>query len=658
MSGSQVEGVAAAVPATGVLSLAWLLVALPLVGAAVLLLAGRRADGWGHWFGVAASGSAFVVGAVLMVATLGAPAQERVADLHLFEWISAGAFTLDAGLRIDPLSLTFVMLVTFVGTLIHVYSVAYMEHDTSRRRFFAYLNLFVAAMLLLVLADSYVLLFVGWEGVGLASYLLIGFWNHDLPNAVAAKKAFVANRVGDVGLLVAIMILFAAFGATDFETVFGLASGANEGLLTAAGLMLLLAACGKSAQFPLQAWLGDAMAGPTPVSALIHAATMVTAGVYLVVRSAPVYEGAPNALLVVAIVGAITLIFGAVVGCAKDDIKKTLAASTMSQIGYMMLAAGLGPIGYAFAIFHLLTHGFFKAGMFLGAGSVMHGMHNEVDMRRYGALRRYMKITWITFGLGWLAILGVPPFSGFWSKDKIIESAFAADGGTGWQPWVFGTVALVGAGITAFYMSRLFFMTFHGSSRWPGHRVSETETVDEPVQDPHESPALMIWPMVVLAAGSVALGGVLAIGNAFEHWLEPVTGHVEHHDPVLPIPLIITLTLVLVIAGAFLAWRQYAASPVAVVPPRGSVLTRAARRDLYQDEVNEGLLMRPGQYLTRSLVYGDRQVVDGSVTGLARVVAGSGELARRWQTGYVRSYAATMVIGVVLLAAVVLAFRI
>lgn len=650
--------IAHAVPATGVFTSAWLLVALPLLGAAVLLLAGRRSDRWGHWLGVLASAASFVVGAVLLVAMLGLPAEERVQDLHLFDWITAGAFELAAGLRVDPLSLAFVLLVTFVGTLIHVYSVAYMEHDRDRRRFFAYLNLFVAAMLLLVLADSYVLLFVGWEGVGLASYLLIGFWNHEMPNSVAAKKAFVANRVGDIGMLVAIMILFAAFGATDFETVFSLTEGANEGLLTAAGLMLLLAATGKSAQFPLQSWLGDAMAGPTPVSALIHAATMVTAGVYLVVRSAPVYAGAPTALLVVAIIGAFTLLFGAIVGTAKDDIKKTLAASTMSQIGYMMLAAGLGPIGYAFAIFHLITHGFFKAGMFLGAGSVMHGMADDVDMRRFGGLSRAMKITWLTFAAGWLAILGLPPFSGFWSKDKIIESAFATADAQGWQPWVFGTVALVGAGITAFYMSRLFFMTFHGERRWTDGHDGGTSSAELPVRHPHESPALMVWPMVVLAVGSVALGGVLALGNGFVTWLEPVTGHAEHHEPVLPVPVIMAATIVLVLVGAFLAWRQYAASPVAVVPPRGSVLTRAARRDLYQDDVNEALLMRPGQYLTRSLVYGDRHVVDGAATGLARVVAGAGELVRRVQNGYVRSYAATMVAGVVVLVAVVLAFRI
>jgi NADH-quinone oxidoreductase subunit L len=653
---SEAAGAAGSAP-TGVLSVAWLLVAAPLAGAAILLLGGRRTDRWGHWLGVLASASSFVVGVLAFLAIAGRDAADRVVDVHLYSWVPAGAFHVDAGLRVDPLSLSFVLLVTFVGTLIHVYSVAYMEHDGDRRRFFAYLNLFVAAMLLLVLADSYVLLFVGWEGVGLASYLLIGFWNHHLPNAVAAKKAFVANRVGDLGLLIAIGLIFATFGSTDFATVLGGAGGASKGVLTAIGLLLLLGATGKSAQFPLQSWLGDAMAGPTPVSALIHAATMVTAGVYLVVRSGAIYAGAPDAQLVVAIVGAITLVFGAVVGSAKDDIKKALAASTMSQIGYMMLGAGLGPVGYAFAIFHLLTHGFFKAGMFLGAGSVMHGMDDTVDMRRFGGLSSLMKVTWATFGLGWLAILGVPPFSGFWSKDKIIESAFAANGGEGWQPWVFGMVAMLGAGLTAFYMSRLFFMTFHGKRRWTDGHGAGMADADAPVRHPHESPALMVWPMIVLAVGSAALGGVLAAGSTFQHWLEPVTGHVAHEEPVLAVPVITVTTLVLVVLGALLAWRQYGASPVAVTPPRGSVLTRAARRDLYQDNVNDGLLVLPGQVLTRSLVFGDRAVVDGVFTGLARGTVGTGSLLRRVENGYVRSYAATMLAGVVALVAVVLAFQ-
>ena len=638
------------------LSLAPWLVATPMLGAVVLLLAGRRSDRWGHWLGVLASAATFVVGLVMLLDMLGTPADARVAQHTVGTWLDAGPLHVDLGFQVDPLSMTFVMLVTFVGTLIHVYSVAYMDHDVDRRRFFAYLNLFVAAMLLLVLADSYLLLFVGWEGVGLASFLLIGFWDGRRENAVAGKKAFVMNRVGDMGLIVAMMLMLATFGAVDFSTVLGAAgdgsaAGVSQGTMTAIGLMLLLAACGKSAQLPLQAWLGDAMAGPTPVSALIHAATMVTAGVYLLVRSGPLLEAAPDAQLVVAIVGALTLLFGAVVGTAKDDIKKALAASTMSQIGYMMLAAGLGPVGYAFAIFHLLTHGFFKAGLFLGAGSVMHAMDDDVNMRRFGGLARLLPVTAITMGLGWLAILGVPPFSGFWSKDKIIEAAFV---GEGWRPWVFGTVALLGAGITAYYMSRLFFMTFMGRRRWRDGGPDDRQRDDgAPVRHPHESPALMTWPMIVLAVGSVALGGLLAVGDGFVTWLEPVTGHVEHHEPVLPVWLLITLTLLLVALGVVLAFRQYAVAAVPVTPPPASVLVRAARVDLHQDDVNEAVVMRPGQYLTRSLVYGDRTVVDAGWLGLAGAIGRLGTRLRGLQNGYVRSYAATMLGGLGVVALVV-----
>jgi NADH-quinone oxidoreductase subunit L len=635
-------------PATGtVQSGAWVLVALPLLGAAVLLLGGRRTDRFGHWLAVALSWCSFVWGALLFLSLQGQASEERARDLHLFAWVAAGAFKVDAGFLLDPLSAAFTLLVTFVGSLILVYSVAYMEHDHDRRRFFAYLDLFVASMLLLVLADSYLLLYVGWEGVGLASYLLIGFWNQNPTYAAAAKKAFVANRVGDVGLSLAVMGMFAGFGSVSFAGVFPHAGNANEGLLTFLGLMLLLGACGKSAQFPLQSWLGDAMAGPTPVSALIHAATMVTAGVYLVVHSGPIYAGAPNAQLVVVIVGAVTLLFGAIVGCAKDDIKKALAASTMSQIGYMMLAAGLGPIGAAFAIFHLLTHGFFKAGMFLGAGSVMHGMNDSVDMRGYGRLSGAMKITWVTFGLGWLAILGIPPFSGYWSKDKIIEAAFIGDG---WRPWVFGLAAMLGAGITAFYMSRLFFMTFQGDpehgKRWPKDA------------HPHESPLLMTVPMIILAVGSGLLGLLLGVTNALVHWLEPVTGPEGNAEPVVPVPVLTILTLVLIAAGVALAWRMYWQETVPVTAPRGSLLTRAARRDLLQDDINEALLMRPGQYLTRSLVFVDNRGVDGAVGGLAALVGGLGGRLRRVQTGLVRSYAASMLAGVVILLGGVLAVRI
>jgi NADH-quinone oxidoreductase subunit L len=622
----------------------WLLIALPALGAAVLLLGGRRTDRWGHWLAVALSWAAFVWAALLFINLLGLPAGERARDLHLFDWIPAGSFQLSAGLLLDPLSVTFVLLVTFVGSLILVYSVAYMEHDHDRRRFFAYLNLFVASMLLLVLADSYLLLYVGWEGVGLASYLLIGFWNYNPAYATAAKKAFVVNRVGDLGLSIALMIMFAGFGSVAYSVVLSNTNKASEGLLTAIGLMLLLGACGKSAQFPLQSWLGDAMAGPTPVSALIHAATMVTAGVYLVVRSGPIYEGAPDAALVVVIVGAITLLFGAIVGCAKDDIKKALAASTMSQIGYMMLAAGLGPVGYVYAILHLLTHGFFKAGMFLGAGSVMHGMNDSVDMRRFGGLFSVMRITALTFGAGWLAIIGFPFLSGFWSKDKIIETAFAT--GDTWRPWVFGLVALLGAGITAFYMSRLYFMTFLGKRRW----------VDD--AHPHESPALMTVPLIVLALGSLFLGGLLLVHGGFQTWLEPSTSAGREGEPVLSATVLPFLTVLIVAAGVALAWRMYLAAPVPQVAPRGSVATRAARRDLYQDDVNEAVFMRPGQYLTRSLVFGDVRGIDGAVRGTAALIGGLAGRWRRWQTGFVRSYALSMLAGVLVLAIGVLVVQI
>jgi NADH-quinone oxidoreductase subunit L len=450
------------------------------------------------------------------------------------------------------------------------------------------------------------------------------------------------NRVGDMGLIVAMMLMVWQFGSVSFGDVLGGAEGLSQGAATAMGLMLLLAACGKSAQFPLQAWLGDAMAGPTPVSALIHAATMVTAGVYLLVRSHAILEAAPTAQLVVVIVGAVTLLFGAIVGCAKDDIKKALAASTMSQIGYMMLAAGLGPIGYAFAIFHLVTHGFFKAGLFLGAGSVMHAMEDSVDMRRFGGLARALPVTAVTMMLGWLAILGVPPFSGFFSKDKIIEAAFVGDG---WRPWVFGIVALLGAGITAFYMSRLFFMTFAGRRRWPSHQGHETH--------PHESPALMRWPMIILAIGSVGLGFALQWGGAFTTFLEPVTGHAEHGEPVLPAGVLVALTLVLVVLGALLAFRMYAVGPVPTEAPRSNVLVRAARRDLYQDPVNEAVAMLPGQVLTRTLVYADRTAVDASALQLASGVRRAGDRIRKAQNGYVRTYAATSLGGLLVVAAIV-----
>ncbi|WP_109474003.1 NADH-quinone oxidoreductase subunit L [Ornithinimicrobium cavernae] len=622
-----------AIEATGTSALAWLLIALPLLGAGLLLVGGRATDKFGPLLATLLSWGSFVVGALVVLQLAGLGAEERSLSVPLWDWVTTGNLSVHAGLLIDPLSMAFVLLITFVGSLIHVYSLGYMQHDPDKRRFFAYLNLFVAAMLILVLADSYLLLFVGWEGVGLASYLLIGFWNHNPAYASAANKAFVVNRIGDFALIIAMAYMLYTYGALDYATVHGEAGSAATTTLTVIGLLLLLGACGKSAQFPLQSWLGDAMAGPTPVSALIHAATMVTAGVYLVARSQAIYDLTPDARLAVAIVGAITLLYGAIVGCAKDDIKKALAASTMSQIGYMMLAVGLGPIGYIYAIFHLITHGFFKAGMFLGAGSVMHAMNDRVDMRRFGALGREIKTTWITFGAGWLAIIGFPFTAGWFSKDHIIESAFSAPG---WQGWVFGLVALLGAGITAFYMSRLFFMTFHGKARWEDDAA------------PHESPLTMTVPMMVLAVGSLVLGAVLYPTGVLTGWLEPVFGHGEAHESLIPLIGIQVSVFVLMALGVALAWLRYGRDEVPVVAPVGSFATRAARQDLFQDEFNETFLRRPGAGLVAGLEVADNDVIDGGmVGGTSRGLAGVANVVRQAQNGFVRSYALTMLAGIV-----------
>ncbi|MBL1081605.1 NADH-quinone oxidoreductase subunit L [Streptomyces actinomycinicus] len=639
------------------------LIAAPLLGAAVLLLGGRRLDRVGHWVGTLLSATSFVFGLILFADLLGKDAEHRTLTQHLWTWISVGSFQADVTFRLDQLSMTFVLLITGVGSLIHLYSVGYMEHDERRRRFFGYLNLFLAAMLLLVLADNYLLLYVGWEGVGLASYLLIGFWQHKPSAATAAKKAFLVNRVGDMGLSIAIMLMFTTFGSFAFGPVLSHTGDTSEGKLTAIGLMLLLAACGKSAQVPLQSWLGDAMEGPTPVSALIHAATMVTAGVYLIVRSGAVFNAAPDAQLAVTVVGAVTLLFGAIVGCAKDDIKKALAGSTMSQIGYMVLAAGLGPIGYVFAIMHLVTHGFFKAGLFLGAGSVMHGMNDEVDMRRYGGLRKYMPVTFITFGLGYLAIIGFPGLSGFFSKDKIIEAAFAKGGTEG---WILGGAALLGAAITAFYMTRVMLMTFFGEERWRNQPTRSPQAPSaEPAAEhrgehaephPHESPKVMTIPMIVLAVGSVFGGAFFSIGDRFLHWLEPVTGHSEGDSP-LSAAAVTGATMVCLVIGVAIAWAQYGRKPVPVVAPRGSLLTRAARRDLLQDDFNHVVLVRGGEHLTRSLVYVDHTLVDGVVNGTAAGFGGLSGRLRRLQNGFARSYAVSMFGGAALLVAATLLMR-
>jgi NADH-quinone oxidoreductase subunit L len=643
------------VPAVGFMHYAWLMLAFPVFGALVLIFGGRRTNRWGHLLGVAMPIGSFVVGLICFFELLGETSRER--DVHMFTWIAVGDFHANVGLLLDPLSMTFVLLITGVGSLIHIYSIGYMAHDPERRRFFGYLNLFIAAMLLLVLADNYLVLYTGWEGVGLASYLLIGFWQYKPSAAVAAKKAFIVNRVGDAGLTVAIFLMFSTFGTVTFTGVFSGTKAAGTGVDTALGLLLLLGACGKSAQLPLQSWLLDAMEGPTPVSALIHAATMVTAGVYLLVRSNPILFYSSTARLAITVVGAATLLFGAIIGCAKDDIKKSLAGSTMSQIGYMFLGAGLGPIGYVFAIAHLVAHGFFKADLFLGAGSVMHGMNDEVNMRRYGALRRFLPATFGCFLVGYLAIIGIPPFSGFFTKDGIIEAAWDKGGTSG---AILATAALIGAGLTAFYMTRMVLMTFFGKARWedevPAGRRETPETgTTGHAPHPHESPWVMVWPMIILSIGAIVTGWFLIINGRFAHFLEPVTGPAPDSNGVFTVPGIIAL--VLVVLGAGLAWLMYGRAEVPAVAPAGSPLTRAARQDLYGDAFNESVLMRPGQWLTRLSVYFDNRGVDGLVNTAAATVGGSSGRLRRVQTGFVRSYALSMFFGAALLVAALLAVR-
>ncbi|SHN45527.1 NADH-quinone oxidoreductase subunit L [Cryptosporangium aurantiacum] len=635
---------------TGSLALLWLLIALPLAGALVLFLLGRRANAWGHLLGCATVGIAFVLGVVQFLELRGLGEESRAVSQHLFTFIEVGGLKVDAGLLYDPLSAVFVLLITGVGFLIHVYSIGYMAHDEGRRRFFAMLNLFVAAMLLLVLGNSFVALYVGWEGVGLASYLLIAFWFTRPEAATAAKKAFIMNRVGDVGLALGIFLLFATLGDTSFEGVFSSVDELSSTTVTILALLLLLGACGKSGQFPLQAWLPDAMAGPTPVSALIHAATMVTAGVYLIARAHPIYDLSGTGQTVVCAIGALTLLIGCIIGCAKDDIKKVLAYSTVSQIGYMFLAVGLGGEAYALGIIHLLAHGFFKAGLFLGAGSVMHGMNDQVDIRRFGGLAKYMPITTATFGLGYLAIIGIPPLSGYFSKDPIIEHAFDRPG---WTGWLFGGAALLGAGLTAFYMTRLFVLTFLGKPRW-------TTEEEGGAPHPHESPLSMTVPMILLAVGSVAGGFLLTQGDRTVHWLEPVlvgeTGEVHEvahkMEPIVVTGLVVAVSVI----GAALAYLIFRRGTAKVEQPANQLVV-AARRNLYADAFNEAVLMRPGQWLTRALVYVDSRGVDGLVNGLAAAVGGGSGRLRRLQTGFVRSYALTMLGGAVVVLASLLVVR-
>jgi NADH-quinone oxidoreductase subunit L len=611
------------------------IVGLPLLGSILLLFFGRRI---GRASGVLATGligAAFVLGIVVFARLVANEDDTRAATVHVLDWISAGAFGVSVDLLVDQLAIVMVLVVTGVGTLIHVYSIGYMAGDPRYPRFFAYLNLFAASMLLLVLADNVLLLYVGWEGVGLCSYLLIGFWFERKAAADAAKKAFLVNRIGDFAFLIGIFALTAEASSLTVGRVNAAAGGMSAGMATIVALLLLGGATGKSAQIPLYVWLPDAMEGPTPVSALIHAATMVTAGVYLVVRFSPVFEASGGtALAVVAWMGALTALWAALMAAAEFDIKRVLAYSTISQLGYMFLAAGVR--GYSAGMFHLVTHAFFKALMFLGAGAVMHALGGEVDMRRMGGLRKMMPITGWTFAVGALAISGIFPFAGFFSKDAILASA-----------WHEGQYALWGIGVatallTAFYMGRLYFRVFEGD-------VSVPEGAHA-----HEAPPTMATALLALAALSV-VGGVLNLPTVLtlEHFLEPVVGHSEVPGG-LSAWLLAGIALMGGLGGIALAWALY------VVPggverrralySRSRVLVDAARNKFYVDELYGRALVLPGKaFASFCADVIDARGVDGVVNGTARVIGGAAEGLRRLQTGYVRNYGATFLVGVVVI---------
>jgi NADH-quinone oxidoreductase subunit L len=624
---------------------AWLILLFPLAGTVINGLGYRALPGKTvGWIGTAAIAGAFVAAVLTFIALQDRGEEHRQVVYTAYDYANSAGVDGTLSILVDPLSVFMALVVTGVSTLIHLYSVAYLWSDRGYSRFFAYLNFFVFSMLLLVLAANFLILIIGWAFVGAASYMLISFWYRRTTATSAGIKAFVINVVGDVGLVLGTYFIFRHSGTLDFLGTFDSAKqdfATHGGALTAGLILLLVGAFAKSAQVPLHTWLPDAMEGPTPVSALIHAATMVTAGVYLIARSAPIYDLTETARTVVMCIGALTLLIGAIAGCAYDDIKKVLAYSTVSQIGYMFLAVGLGPVGYVAGLAHLLAHGFFKAGLFLGAGSVMHAMNDGVDMRRFGGLWRKLPITFVTFGLGYLALIGFPFLSGYFTKDAIVEATFDRGDTLGYAT---GGIAVLAAGLTAFYMTRLMLMTFFGRARW------------EDGVHPHEAPPVMTVPMIVLAVGSVFAGFALVVAFPLDEWLAPVFGEPEEAEHVVA-PLTIGLALVLVmVVGALLAYLFVGRREVPVTAPaRVSFVTRAARNALYADTVNESLFMRPGQWLTRALVFFDNRGVDGAVNGLAATLGGSSSRLGRTQTGFVRTYALGMLGGAVLVAGALLA---
>ncbi|GMQ93775.1 MAG: NADH-quinone oxidoreductase subunit L [Acidimicrobiia bacterium] len=611
--------------------LLWLIVALPLLGAVINLLFGKRIgdliSGWLAFGVVIVSWAIAVPGAVSFVT-----GSAQAETIYLFSWIPA--IGVDAAILWDPLSALMTMIVTGIGSLIHLYSIGYMRGDERYPRFFAFLNLFIASMMILVLAANYAVMFVGWELVGLSSYLLISFWFTKPSAAAAGKKAFIVNRIGDWGFLVALMIIFASFGTFDFEVIFASAPTViTVGTATAITLLLFVGATGKSAQLPLHIWLPDAMEGPTPVSALIHAATMVTAGVFMIARSAVLFEMAPVSGAVVAVVGTATALVAAVIAISQTDIKKVLAYSTISQLGYMILGVGVG--AFTAGMFHLTTHAFFKAGLFLGAGSVIHAMGDEQDMRKMGGLRKKMPITFITMGAAWLAISGMFPFSGFWSKDEILAATFARGGGF----YVLWAVGVFVALLTAFYMTRLFVMTFLGRPRW-GDNVH-----------PHESPASMTIPLVVIALFTVTAGFInTPLRLAFEHFLEPSFEGIAAIEG-LTIELVWVLaafTLVVATVGIVWAWRKYSRDEL---PAEDGVLWRRSLAAFGIDDFYGRTIVAPGKtasdWAAETL---DPEVIDGAAHGLGRGVRGFGSALAKMQTGQVREYAGGLAVaGVVLI---------
>ena len=623
----------------------WLLPAFPLVGALVLMVLGRRlGEPRSGWFAAAMPIASFLVTLTVYFNLLSRHSEDRHQVIRLFSWIPVGALHIDVALLADPLSITMALFITGIGSLIHLYAIGYMHGDPKFSKFFLYLNLFVFSMLMLVLGENLLVTFLGWEGVGACSYFLISFWHTRNSAAVAGKKAFVTNRIGDFGVMTAMFLAFSTIGSVSYSSI---NEAAHTGALapvtaTAIGLLLFVGACGKSAQLPLYLWLPDAMEGPTPVSALIHAATMVTSGVFLMTRMSPVlhasYSWAPT---IIACVGAATALYAATIAVAQNDIKKVLAYSTVSQLGYMFLAIGSG--AYVAAIFHMVTHAFFKALLFLGSGSVIHGMHHEQDMRRMGALRKLMPVTAITFIIGWLAIAGVPPFAGFWSKDEILLYVYANNRG-------LYVVGLITALLTAYYMTRQVIMVFYGEAKWKDHAHDHGAHGDF---EPHESPKIMLLPLVVLAVLSV-IGGAMQLPftsklNFLERWLAPVVEDSEaniHHSWAFQNKYVLLVVAVLIAAtGIAAAFAVYAKKKVKAVEPR--VLEQA----WFYDAGAAKLVGGPGRAAFNAVAWADSHIVDGAVNGTATLVRGIAGQVRKSQSGYTRVYAALMAVGAVALLA-------